>query len=162
MARPSRKTGVVGRTTVPQKVLPSLRFLTFIAAVVNMTLVSIYWYLMSHLRYEVEDYPWSTVLSYAFVFLIGLGYTYSLFFPAIMKKESRLITLLILSVTVLVVKFRILFPAGFDDCDREITCTIEFAEIVTSLVLGFMVLPEIVLTFIIARQLPTGKALNFA
>ena len=145
------------KATVPQKILPTLRFLTFTAGLVNMILISVFWYLMAGLRYQVEDYPWTTVLSYAFIFAIGLGYTYSVFFPSIMKKESRFLTLLTLSVTVLVVKFWILLPAGWGDCDGEITCTVEFAEIVNAMVLGFLVLPEIVLTYMIARCSPAGK-----
>lgn len=70
--------------------------------------------------------------------------------------------LCMLSVAVLVVKFRILLPSGFDDCDREMTCTIEFAEIVTSMVLGFLVLPEMVLTYMVARQAPNGKVANYS
>lgn len=63
-----------------------------------------------------------------------------------------------LSVAVLVVKFRVLVPSGWEGCDREMTCTIEFAEVVVSMVLGFLVLPEMVLTYLVARRgVPNGK-----
>ncbi|KAF9125672.1 hypothetical protein BGW39_007221 [Mortierella sp. 14UC] len=158
----STETKVVQRTSLAQMILPTLRFLVFTAGLVNMILLSIYWYLMSTLRYQVEDYPWTTILSYAIVFALGLGYCYSFLFPSLLGKESRLVSLLILSITVLVVKFKILLPSGFDDCDKEITCKIEFAEIVNSMVLAFMVLPEMVLTYVIARRAPRGKVPDYS
>lgn len=127
-----------------------------------MILLSLYWYFMSRLRYQVEDYPWSTILSYACVFALGLGYSYSLLFPSLLGKESRLVSLAILSVAVLVVKFRVLVPSGWEACDGEMTCTIEFAEVVTSMVLGFLVLPEMVLTYLIARRAPNGKVADYS
>ncbi|OAQ22949.1 hypothetical protein K457DRAFT_263399 [Linnemannia elongata AG-77] len=161
MGKPQTKhatTTAVERTPLLQKILPVLRFLTFTTGLINMILLSIYWYFMSHLRYQVEDYPWSTILSYACAFALGLGYTYSLLFPSLLGKESRLVSLAMLSVAVLVVKFRVLVPSGWEGCDREMTCTIEFAEVVVSMVLGFLVLPEMVLTYLVARRgVPNGK-----
>ncbi|KAG0380319.1 hypothetical protein BGX24_008997 [Mortierella sp. AD032] len=158
----STSTKVVQKTPLAQILLPTLRFLTFTTGLVSMVFISIYWYLMSRLRYQVEDYPWTTILSYAIVFALGLGYCYSFLFPSLLGKESRLVCLLILSVTVLVIKFRILVPSGFDGCDREVTCRIEFAEIVSSMVLGFLVLPEMALSFVIARRTPNGKVPDYS
>ncbi|KAF8931686.1 hypothetical protein BGZ47_011736 [Haplosporangium gracile] len=165
MGKPQTKhttTATVERTPLPQKLLPTLRFLTFTTGLVNMILLSLYWYFMSRLRYQVEDYPWPTILSYACVFALGLGYTYSLLFPSLLGKESRLVSLAMLSVAVLVVKFKVLVPGGWEGCDGEMTCTIEFAEIVVSMVLGFLILPEMVLTYLIARQSPNGKVADYS
>ncbi|KAG0303956.1 hypothetical protein BGZ97_001684 [Linnemannia gamsii] len=163
MGKPQTKYGSLAeRTPLARKLLPALRFITFITGLASMILISIYWYLMSHLRYQVEDYPWPTVLSYACVFALGLGYCYSLLFPSLLGKESRLVSLCMLLVAVLVVKFKILLPSGFDECDREMTCTIEFAEIVTSMVLAFLVLPEMVLTYLISRRAPNGKVADYS
>ncbi|KAF9902776.1 hypothetical protein EC991_004548 [Linnemannia zychae] len=158
----STETKVVQRTPLAQMLLPTLRFLVFTAGLTNMILISIYWYFMSKLRYQIEDYLWTTILSYAIVFALGLGYCYSFLFPSLFGKESRLVCLMILSITVLVVKFTVLLPRGFDDCDREFTCRIEFAEIVNSMVLGFMILPEMVLTYLIARRAPRGKVPDYS
>ncbi|KAF9540709.1 hypothetical protein EC957_003893 [Mortierella hygrophila] len=150
------------RTPLPQKLLPTLRFLTFTTGLINMILLSLYWYFMSRLRYQIEDYPWSTILSYACVFALGLGYSYSFLFPSLLGKESRVLTLAMLSLAVLVVKFRMLVPSGWEGCDGEMTCTIEFAEIVASMVLGFLVLPEMVLTYLVARRAPNGKVADYS
>ena len=117
---------------------------------------------MSQLRYQVEDYPWSTTLSYACVFALGLGYSYSLLFPSLLGKETRLVSLATLSVVVLVVKLRLLAPRGWEGCDGEMTCTIEFAEVVVSMVLCFLVIPEMTLTYLLPRRAPNGKVADYS
>jgi|SRR5690554_2989913 len=98
---------------------------------------------------------WGVLATFVSVIVIGISYLYSLQGPPFLHKYLRAFFMLFLSLFTLGIKLRIIdvyleFEGpGFLNCSTEDAfCYLEFTDLITAIILGFLMLPEIALTVV--------------
>ncbi|KAG0254890.1 hypothetical protein BG011_005451 [Mortierella polycephala] len=132
--------------------LRRLRAALFAISLVNVCFI--FAYCARKLYYHGDLHLWWGILAtFISVIVICTSYLYSLLGPPFLHKYLRAFFMLFLSLFTLGIKFRIIdvyreFEGpGFIDCSTEDAfCYLEFSDLITAVILGFLMLPEIALT----------------